>query len=285
MVNELNKGEKDGQETAFLYSDEDKCDQGGSNYYEPNLKPDFNFDYLLSNNYICHFLVMKASLMKELQFRPVYDGAQDFDLILRAAVAVMLSDKDAAAHVKKVLYHWRCHKGSTAVNPRSKQYAYEAGRRAVEDNLKDYLEKLHVSVRDSEEGFYADEIPVLVSHTAHNGFYRVQYGTESVEDIFRVRPDVAGVAYPVIEKNKITSGIYNRDGDCLYDGMPVKYSGYLHRSHLQQDVYAAKSSCLCLRKEYDFLKKKNIISIRDLTNKKSSLILYDPLRVSGEKGK
>ena len=69
----------------FLYSDEDKCDTGATRFYEPNRKENFNFDLLLSNNYICHFLVMKRELLRNLQFRSEYDGAQDYDLILRAA--------------------------------------------------------------------------------------------------------------------------------------------------------------------------------------------------------
>lgn len=40
-------------------------------------------------------------------------------------------------HIPKVLYHWRCHEGSTAGNPESKQYAYDAGKRALEDFFKE----------------------------------------------------------------------------------------------------------------------------------------------------
>lgn len=35
-------------------------------------------------------------------------------------------------HIPKILYHWRCHEDSTAENPESKLYAFEAGRRAVQ---------------------------------------------------------------------------------------------------------------------------------------------------------
>ncbi|EOJ4528243.1 hypothetical protein ACKKL3_004469, partial [Shigella flexneri] len=34
-------------------------------------------------------------------------------------------------HIPKVLYHWRCHQDSTASNPESKLYAFEAGARAI----------------------------------------------------------------------------------------------------------------------------------------------------------
>ena len=38
------------QDYLFLYTDEDKIDQTGTTVFEPNWKPDFNLDYLLSNN-------------------------------------------------------------------------------------------------------------------------------------------------------------------------------------------------------------------------------------------
>ena len=85
MVKAINSlSGQEGTEAKLLYSDEDKCDETGQHYYEPNIKSNFNFDFLLSNNYICHFLVLKAEVIKKLGFRPEYDGAQDYDLILRA---------------------------------------------------------------------------------------------------------------------------------------------------------------------------------------------------------
>ena len=79
------------QDYLFLYTDEDKIDQTGTTVFEPNWKPDFNLDYLLSNNYICHFSVIRADLMKKLQFRTSYDGAQDYDLFLRTVYEIVKS--------------------------------------------------------------------------------------------------------------------------------------------------------------------------------------------------
>lgn len=113
-----------GVKVAFAYSDEDKCDGEETRYYEPNYKEEFNYDLILSNNYICHFLVMDAELMKRLRFRPECDGAQDYDLVLRAVAEVLTTDGQAGEksilHIPKVLYHWRCHEASTAANPHSK---------------------------------------------------------------------------------------------------------------------------------------------------------------------
>ena len=61
------------------------------------------------------------------EFRKEYDGAQDFDFILRCC-----EKADSIYHIPKVLYHWRSHPNSTAGNPASKMYAYENGKRAVQ---------------------------------------------------------------------------------------------------------------------------------------------------------
>ena len=38
-------------------------------------------------------------------------------------------------HIPKVLYHWRCHQDSTASNPESKLYAFEAGAQSHHGSL------------------------------------------------------------------------------------------------------------------------------------------------------
>ena len=115
-----------------------KCDGEETKYYEPNYKEEFNYDLILSNNYICHFLVMESKLLKSLQFRPEFDGAQDYDLILRCVAEVLTEGRADSEkrilHIPKVLYHWRCHEASTAANPNSKKYAYDAGLRALQDH-------------------------------------------------------------------------------------------------------------------------------------------------------
>ncbi len=110
----------------FLYSDEDKIGIGDK-YMQPNLKPDFDPDFLRSVNYICHLLTVKRSLIDRVGLLdPAYDGAQDYDFVLRCTEAT-----DKIVHIPKILYHWRFFEGSTAANPESKTYAFEAGRRAI----------------------------------------------------------------------------------------------------------------------------------------------------------
>ena len=115
-----------------LYTDEDKVSMDGRHYFDPNFKPDFNLFRLRENNYICHIFVVKKGLTDETGLlRSEFDGAQDFDFILRCC-----EKAQKITHIPKVLYHWRCHMDSTAADPSSKAYAYEAGRKAVREHYQ-----------------------------------------------------------------------------------------------------------------------------------------------------
>lgn len=115
-----------------IYSDEDKISMDGKTYFEPHFKSDFNIDLLRSMNYICHLFSVKRSLQREIGgFRKEYDGAQDYDFILRCC-----EKAENIYHVPKILYHWRCHMESTAANPESKLYAFEAGKEAINAHYK-----------------------------------------------------------------------------------------------------------------------------------------------------
>ncbi len=136
-----------------VYTDEDKVNPGLTRHFQPHFKPDFNLEYLCSNNYICHFFAVRRELaLKAGGFRSGFDGAQDHDFILRCAEAA-----DRVLHVPEVLYSWRCHEASTAANPESKLYAYEAGKRAVQAHLE-------------RTGSAAE-----VLDTSNYGFYRLRY--------------------------------------------------------------------------------------------------------------
>lgn len=136
-----------------LYSDEDKVSTDLSEHFQPHMKPDFNKDLLRSNNYITHFFVASKNLMERAGgFDGAYNGAQDYDLILRCT-----EQAKGIVHIPRILYHWRIHRASTADNPASKTYAFDAGKRAIEAHLK----------RCGETG--------KVGHTKDPGFYKVKY--------------------------------------------------------------------------------------------------------------
>ena len=114
-------------ECDSIYSDEDKIDSDTGVYFEPHFKPDYNIDKLCSDNYICHLFAVRKELTDKFGgFRSEFDGAQDHDFILR-----MTEQSRHVLHIPKVLYHWRSHQNSTAMNPESKMYAFDAGRKAV----------------------------------------------------------------------------------------------------------------------------------------------------------
>ncbi len=115
-----------------FYSDEDKMDMDGGALFDAHFKPDFNPDLLCSVNYICHQFVVRRQLAEQVGgLRKEFDGAQDYDFIFRCT-----EQAKGIYHIPKVLYHWRCHQDSTASNPQSKMYAFEAGSRAIMDHYK-----------------------------------------------------------------------------------------------------------------------------------------------------
>lgn len=157
----------------LLYTDEDKVSADGKEFFQPNFKPDFNPFLLRSNNYICHFLAVGAPLAKRVGgFRKGFDGAQDYDFILRCT-----EKTEKIVHVPLALYHWRTGGGSTADNPFSKGYAYEAGQRAIEEHLK----------RSGLSG--------TVQRLRSPGFYRVRYAPAGMPKISVIIPscDHAGL--------------------------------------------------------------------------------------------
>lgn len=120
------------EKVDIVYTDEDKYSQEDKVFNDPNFKPDFSIDLLRSHNYITHLFVVKTSILKEIGgFRSEFDGSQDYDVILRC-----IEKTNKIYHLPKVLYHWRMVKGSTAEDPQSKMYCYEAGKKAIEEHLK-----------------------------------------------------------------------------------------------------------------------------------------------------
>lgn len=134
VVNVLNKN----PDIDFIYTDEDKIDME-ENRSDPHFKSDFALDTLYGGNYICHFSVIRKSIIDKIGgFRTGYEGAQDFDLFLR-----ITNETNKIYHIPKVLYHWRMIPGSTAVGgDGAKNYAALAGKKALED----YFEKKGIPV-------------------------------------------------------------------------------------------------------------------------------------------
>lgn len=116
----------------MIYSDEDKLDEQGRRLGPPFCKPDWSPDLFRSMMYICHLGVYRTSLIKELGgFRPEFDGAQDYDLVLR-----LIERTTRIHHLPRVLYHWRIGAGSVAGDAEAKPYAYAAQVRSIAEHCQ-----------------------------------------------------------------------------------------------------------------------------------------------------
>lgn len=120
-------------------------------------KPDFTPEDLLTNNFICHLTVFRRKLLEKTGgFRSDYDGSQDHDLVLR-----LTSAAQKIHHIPKVLYFWRSAPGSVAADIHMKEYAIDAGRRAVETFLWDKgRENIRVESTEAFPTMYRLRIPI-----------------------------------------------------------------------------------------------------------------------------
>ncbi len=281
-------GRKILQGAYAVYTDEDKIDQKGERHFDYHKKPDLNLDLLRSNNYICHFFVVKRQIAIEAgPFHTEYNGAQDYDFILRCIEKI--GEKGGKVeHVPKVLYHWRSHSLSTAEHPESKMYAYEAGKKVLEAHLK-------------RMGLHGK-----VSHGKHLGFYRIDYEEkEGEEGVFLIkpyckslspgwekevkgyfsRPEVGAVGGKICdEKNKIQCAGYEKDENgkiqAPFRGMDRRYSGYLHRASIQRDVEAVDMDCIVIRKAL-WEKLKGNFEEREKSHIETSYALCEKIRDAG----
>ncbi len=177
-----------------LYTDEDKVNMDLTRHFQPHFKPDFDREYLLSNNYICHFFVVKRELACTAGgFRGEFDGAQDYDFILRCT-----ENAGKILHIPRVLYSWRCHEDSTAANPESKLYAYEAGKRAVAAHLE------RIGVRAE------------LLDTTNLGFYQVRFSPGEKKGLIKSFGNLngqMGVNVVYYDKARNNSVIIPKDSD------------------------------------------------------------------------
>jgi glycosyltransferase involved in cell wall biosynthesis len=156
----------------WLYSDEDRLAADGRGRHCPMFKPDFSPELLRSHNYICHFVLARTALVRELGgIREGFQGAQDYDFLLR------LSERSAkVAHVPRVLYHWRQSGLSLSSDEGRLRGASAAGAQALREHLQ----------RRGEEGEVLD---------GGRGEYRIRYPVKgeplvSIIVPFKDRPEL-----------------------------------------------------------------------------------------------
>lgn len=132
----------------MIYTDEDQISVDGKQHYEPKFKPDFNLYRLRENNYIGRFWAVRKEIMEQAGwFNPQYDGAENFDMLLRCS-----EQAAQIVHIPRVL----CHNmdAGQQLSQEEKQKAGEAGRKAL------------------EEHYHRVQIPAAVEQTEKPGWYR-----------------------------------------------------------------------------------------------------------------
>ena len=120
-------------DAQFIYSDEDKLDDQGVRN-TPFFKPDFSPELLRAQNYLNHLSVHRTANVRAAGgWRKGYEGSQDYDLNLRTLERLPPA---AVRHIPRVLYHWRAVAGSTALAVGEKDYAVQAGLRALREHVE-----------------------------------------------------------------------------------------------------------------------------------------------------
>ena len=152
---EVIKAINDQSDIDFIYTDEDKINVKGKRF-DPFFKPNWNPVLLCGHNYITHFVVVKRTLLDKVgALRSTMDGSQDYDFVLRAT-----EQAKHIWHIPKILYHWRTIETSVASDPKSKEYAYTAGKKALEESL-------------ARKNLYGN-----VKMTQNYGAYKINYNYE-----------------------------------------------------------------------------------------------------------
>ena len=270
-------------EADIVYSDRDMISPKGKRYMFL-FKPGWSPETLLSGNYIFHLMCYRRSLLTQLGgLRAEFDGSQDYDLILRAA-----ETRPQVRHIQKVLYHWRQYQGSVSLDSGAKDYAFEAGIKA----LNEALQRRGIAGKATEitslwRGNYQldlvgpdlAEIDVLnIASTLpveeYTGF--VNHSIQATEkpyiaiisDALTTASDnaicqlgawlkVEGVALAtgsIMTQHKLidyAGASYQKDGGIMvsYQGLPISEPGYMAVTHITRNISAPHPYCVVIRRE------------------------------------
>ncbi|MFC0271917.1 glycosyltransferase [Metabacillus herbersteinensis] len=188
------------ENVGMIYSDEDKIDINGKRSF-PFFKPDWSPDTFLSNMYTCHLGVYKTKLVRESGgIREGFEGSQDYDFVLR-----FTERTTNIYHIPKILYHWRMLPNSTSINPNSKKYAFEAGRKAIQEALERRGEGGHVI----QSPFYLGQYRVVYPCSENRLISIIIYKEEMLKnlgvylDIIFKNTDYPNLEVILVDSNKI----------------------------------------------------------------------------------
>lgn len=157
-LNELAIAICENPRAKLIYSDEDLISESGRRI-RPHFKPDWNPELLLNHNYVTHLCCYESEMIKQLDgMRNGFDGAQDYDLVLRAS---RIMESEHIIHVPKILYHWRMVEGSTALSSEAKSYATKAGFRALTEHVAIVNPNAQVQYA-AKDNFYKVSWPLVI---------------------------------------------------------------------------------------------------------------------------
>lgn len=277
------------QNLDLIYSDEDKLDLNEIPC-EPHFKSDFAPDTLLSQNYICHFTVIRKKLIDEVKgFAIGLEGAQDHDLFLK------ITEKTSSIyHIPKILYHWRMSETSTAMNKDNKGYANEKGKLAVEKALKRRKINGKVEINELTNFFKVNyfiknepKISIIISLEKNtkniNKFLKSIYETTKYNNLEIVLIELYKeknqdlTKFAVKNNIKITKAINTSKINEIIKQLDSKYIVFL-----KQNVYALTPAWLEIMVGYASQKHIGIVGTKILNEDKS--ILSAGVILGGKKG-
>lgn len=212
-------------QTEMIYSDEDKVDTGGRRFFQPHFKPDYSPDLLCSMNYFCHLVLVKRELQERTGYLDsAFDGAQDYDYVLRCTEQ---TTPEQIVHIPKILYHWRSHGESTAENPESKQYAFTAGKRAIQAHY-DRMGIPATAIEGEYAGLYHSDyeiqgeplISILIPNKDHIADLR-----KCIDAIER-KSDYKNYEYVIIENNSVEPQTFEAYENLLQENEKVRVVYY-----------------------------------------------------------
>ena len=309
----IHKGETDRNLVSGSGSETDseiKTSAGQFVYFDPHRKYDFNYDLLLTNNYICRLMLVRADIMRNIRFRSAYDGAQDYDLVLQVVRHIITGVNTPIQNQEEYDYKQNpeeqdADKPGTVTSDAVYQNNTDPrlGSYRVISELEDHI--IHVphilyhwrshpgstatnvasktyaydaglsALTDHIRTIYGET--VTVSHSKHLGFYNTNWG--DIDNIFRLRPEIGAVAGRVIDRHgRMSECIADKDGKWLYAGINKHYAGAFNRFDCAQNVYMADPDHLHIRPELIQLKEicADMRVLSDSLHSQHYLILYLP---------
>ena len=115
-------------EACLIYSDEDKLDSEGLRT-DPHFKSDWNWELLLAQDYVSHFAVFRANLLRSLGFHPGLGDACAYDLLLRYGERI---ERHHIHHLPHVL----CHRRTVSQSVPESQCLVTGAIKAVDEHLR-----------------------------------------------------------------------------------------------------------------------------------------------------